>query len=79
VASTQSSHYQQGFYLNLALYPVKGTFHTCKLEAGAAQPFTRGYETWLRSTISTAFALLLQTISQDVNNTGPEALPVSVF
>ncbi len=40
------------------LTPGKGTFHTCNLKAVLAPHFTRGYETLLRSRVSTAFVVL---------------------
>ncbi len=38
--------------------PGKDTFHTCNLKAVLAPHFTRGYETLLRSRVSTAFVVL---------------------
>ncbi len=42
----------------LRLTPGKDTFHTCNLKAVLAPHFTRGYETLLRSRVSTAFVVL---------------------
>ncbi len=36
----------------------KDTFHTCNLKAALAPHFTRGYESLLRSRVSTAFVVL---------------------
>ncbi len=42
----------------LRLTPGKDRFHTCNLKAVLAPHFTRGYETLLRSRVSTAFVVL---------------------
>ncbi len=45
-------------FLTPLLSPGKDTFHTCNLKVVLAPHFTRGYETLLRSRVSTAFVVL---------------------
>ncbi len=53
-----NKHYICKGLFTLRLTPGKDTFHTCNLKAVLAPHFTRGYETLLRSRVSTAFVVL---------------------